>query len=150
MEITVSNHISWVWFSWELNKIWSFELKLGELVRTLVNCFWPNFQEFESDFNICLSKFSRMHIDQSGKKSWKIPCRISFSWLHFFCRFVQTKKTCPIVLSYVVLNSRYKVHLLCLVNPSGQFSIFFIPILTPERSEKLLDLILSYHVGTYS
>ena len=68
----------------------------------------------------------------------------------FFEGLYRQKKAGPIVLSYVVLNSRYKVHLLCLVNPSGQFSIVLIPILTPERSEILLDLILSYHVGTYS
>ena len=84
-----------------------------------------------------------------AKRVGKIPCRISFSWLHFFCRFVQTKKTCPIVLSYVVLNSAYMVPLLCLVNPSVPYPIFSIAILTPEGSEKLLDLILSYHVGTY-
>ena len=114
----------------------------------VVNHFWPHFQEFESDFNIRLSKLSRMHMDKRGKKSWKIPCRISFSWLHFFWRFVQ-KKAWPIVLSYVVLNSAYMVPLLCLVNPSVPYPIFSIAILTPEGSEKLLDLILSYHVGTY-
>ena len=70
------------------------------------------------------------------------------AFFFFFWRFVQ-KKAWPIVLSYVVLNSAYMVPLLCLVNPSVPYPIFSIAILTPEGSEKLLDLILSYHVGTY-
>ena len=112
--------------------------------ENLVNCFWPNFLEFASDFNIWLSKFSRMHIDQPRKKSWKIPWRISFSWflfwnLHFF------SSEFPIWISYIKNEFYYASTNIFISFISSSFLFVFLsPLITIAVISRISFIIMYF------